>query len=79
MKMVPYNKDELKYLKPGHNQKLLLEFAESGLDCVKLEGYPQKNAKTCQSNLSTAAVRLGLRHIKVVVRKENVFLLKVTE
>lgn len=78
MKFVPYERKNLKRVyRPGPNQELLLEFANSGLDCAKIEGFTHKNAKICQSNLRTSAKRIGLGNtIKVTVRGEEVFLVR---
>lgn len=78
MKLVPYNKDDLRIKRSyTDNYKILMEFAESDLDCVKLEGWTQKNAKSAQQSMWNSIRRYHLYGIKVVVRGNNVFLLKV--
>lgn len=81
MKFHPYERKDLKKVyRPGHNQKLLYEFVDSGLDCAKLEDYPQKSARVCQTNLRTSAVRAGLGNtVRIHVEGENVFLLRITD
>lgn len=81
MKLYPYDRKDLKKdYRPGKNQALLLEFVESGLDCAKLEGYTQKSARYCQSNLRTCAVRIGLANtVRIHTEGSNVFLLRVTD
>lgn len=81
MKIMPYKREDLKKnYHTGRNQAILLEFANSGLDCTKLEEYPQKNARICQSNLRTAAVRIGLGNsIRIHAEGNDVFLLRVTD
>lgn len=77
MKLVPYDRSKLKIYKPGRNQAILLEFVESGLDCVKVEDWTHKNAKVCQSNLGACALKLGLQNsVRVVIRKGEVFLVR---
>lgn len=80
MKLVPYNKNDIdrKHLyRQGRNMRMLEEFMESGLDCVKIEDYPHKNATICQQNLTVSITRMGLRKsVKVVKRKDEVFLLR---
>lgn len=79
MKMVPYDKEKLGYYRPGKNQRLLLDFANSSYDCVKLEDHTHKSAHSYQANLIYTARRLGLRNIRVVMRKNDIFLLKISE
>lgn len=75
MKFVSCNKEELsKCYKLGRNQKLLVEFNDSGLECAEVIDYHQKDAKICQSNLTVCAARLGLGNS--VKRGERVFLVK---
>lgn len=45
MKMIPYDVDTYKHIKPSNNLKILEEFAGSGMKCVKLVGWTQKTLK----------------------------------
>lgn len=80
MKLYPYERKDLKSgYRFGRNQKILYEFVNSGLDCAKLEDYPQKSARICQSSLRTASLRIGLANtVRIHIEGENVFLLRVT-
>lgn len=80
MKLYPYDRKDLKKdYRLGKNQAILFEFLESGLDCAKLEGYTQKKARYCQSNLRTCALRLGLANsIRIHIEGNDVFLLRIT-
>lgn len=80
MKLVPYDaKEIIKGYKLCKNQRLIQEFLNSGLDCAKLEDFPQKDAKGCASSLSISLKRMGINNVKVCSRKGNVFLLKIDE
>ena len=81
MKLHPYERGDLKCnYRFGRNQAILMEFVDSGLDCAKLEGYPHKNARICQSNLRTTAVRIGLANtVRIHTEGQDVFLLRITD
>lgn len=79
MKLVPYEAKNIKHYKSTKNLEILEEFIESDMSCAKLEGYTQKNAKNCQSSLLGAIKRFHIHGVKVLVRKEDVILLKVDE
>lgn len=57
------------------NQRLLMRFAESGLDCVKLEDWPHKNARSLVASLHSTVKRLNL-NVSVIRRGDDVFLVK---
>lgn len=76
MKLVPYEKKKLYGYKLCRNQEIIKEFLESGMDCAKLEGYPQKNADSARNSLSSSMKRMGVYNISIVIRKGEVFLLK---
>lgn len=78
MKFVPYNRKDLnKGYKPGRNQALLFEFAESGLDCARVADFPHKSAKNFQTCLIECAKRIGLSNtIQICVRSGQVYLLR---
>lgn len=79
MKLVPYNAKNLKYYRRTSNLKILEEFIASDLKCVKIEGYPHKNAKSCASCLNASIRRFHVNSVKVLLRKDDVILLKVDE
>lgn len=79
MKMIPYEREKVRYYKKTKNLEILEEFMNSGLECAKIEGYSHKNAKSAQSCLYSSMKRFGLKGIAVVVRKGNLFLLRVNE
>lgn len=78
MNFVPYERSKLgNVYKLGKNQAMLREFAESGQDCVKVENYPHRDAKSCQTTLMGSLATIGLNNtIRVVVRGGEVFLLR---
>lgn len=77
MKLVPYEKKKLgNYYARTSNLKILEEFLDSGLDCAKLEDYPHKNAYSCSASLRKSIQRFGMKGITIMVRKNDVFLIK---
>lgn len=62
----PYNK----------NWRILNEFAESGLDCCRLKGWTNKKALYCKNSLDLSIKRYKMFTIKVVVRNEQVYLMR---
>lgn len=55
----------------------LEDFINSGHDCVKLVGYPHKNARCCYHSFQEAIKRYRMKTVKVSVRKDNVYLIRV--
>lgn len=79
MKLIPYDINKFKnlnYYTKGKVHRLLLEFAESGLDCVKVEDYPHKNAYNCTSALQGAIKHYGFNTIRAMTRDGEVFLIR---
>lgn len=80
MKLTPYNNpDEFRLWKRCNNQRIIEEFVESGLDCARIDDYPQSSARSARNALSASIRRLGYRNIKVCVRGKNVFLLRMRD
>lgn len=79
MRFTPYDKTNLKHYKPGCNQRMLLEFYESEYDCVEIKDHGHKSVHSFQSNLCVSASRLGLKNVKIVIRGDKIFLVKVAE
>ena len=80
MKLAPYNRENMaKSYRLGKNQKLLLDFIDSGLDCARVEDFPHKSATICQSVLRISAARIGLGNsIRICTRGGEVYLLRKT-
>ena len=78
MRLIPYDKKKLNtgIYKKSKNYKLLMEFVESGLDCAKVEGYTQADAYGCSRSLTASAKRYHIDHVRSIVRKGEVFLVK---
>ena len=55
--------------------KFLHEFVDSGVQCAVVEDYEQKNAYICACSLRKAALKERLYHVKITVRKDNVYLI----
>ena len=78
MKLVPYDLEKIGYYgayRKTRNLKILDEFVKSGHRCVKIEDYPQKDAKNCSRSLKASIRKFKLNGIKVSVRGQDVFLI----
>lgn len=78
MKLIPTSKNAIATVRNvrSDNFKLLSEFAESGMDCAKVEGYPHKNAESCAVSLRRAISTYRMYTIGVTVRNGNVYLIR---
>lgn len=78
MTLVPYDINKLGNVcyRFSDNYKILSEFTESGEMCMKLEGYPHNSVKSCQTSLLSSIKRFNFHGIKIVIRGEDVFLVK---
>lgn len=78
MKLIPCDEKAIATVKNvrSDNFKLLMDFAERGIECAKVEGYPHKNADSCAVALRIAIKKYRLFTIGVVVRKEDVYLIR---
>lgn len=80
MLLVPYDKNKLKKYRgfgKFKNLKLLEEFRDGESDCCEVKNFTQKDAKSCQTSLMASIRRYKFpNYIKVVVRKEKVYLVK---
>lgn len=79
MKIVPFNKKEIRDLnryRHTKNQKILQDFIDSGLDCVKIEDYPHKSASVCCGVLRKSAERFHMNNIEILYRGEDVYLVR---
>ena len=58
------------------NLKLLEAFADSGLECVKVEGWTQKNASICAGSINNSIERYHMNNFTCISRKGEVFLIR---
>lgn len=65
--------------RPGKNQKLIMEFYESGLDVAEVLDFGDRKPRHIQSNLRATAMGLGIRTISVKVRGDRVFLVRTKD
>lgn len=81
MKLVQYDINKLikKKRVRSNNLAILEEFMNSGLDCVKVEGFTNKNTKSCCNSLNLSIKRYGYKTIKSVTYGGEVFLVKKSE
>ena len=77
MKMVPCNLEKTTFYKRTKNYMLFEEFLNGDADCVQLVDHVHTSAKTCQSCLTNSLRWFRINNIKVVIRGEDVFLVKV--
>lgn len=77
MILVPHDINELNIggYKKGSNLDILTKFAESGLECMKVEEYTHSSAYKCASSLNTSAPRFSMPHLRAIVRDGNVYLI----
>lgn len=79
MKLVKYNKNELKaryYAKTKH-QDLIEEFVNSDMDCAKVEEWTHVNADSCSNAINMSIKRFKVSGVKAIVRGGEVFLVKI--
>lgn len=77
MKLIPYDKKDLCIgYRFTSNLKILEDFANSGLECAKVEGFPQKNAGQSAASLNQSIKRYKMFTIRAISRKGEVFLIK---
>lgn len=78
MKLVPCEIDKLGY-EPRRSTKLyrlLTEFANGNADCVRLEGWTNKSARTCVNSIQLSINRYYKGLIHVFERDGEVYLVK---
>lgn len=81
MNIVSYNlKDLMEEVErsKSDNYSILKEFANSSDDCVKLEGWTHKNASSCAASMGASIRRFYRGQIKVIQRRGDVYLVKLT-
>lgn len=78
MEMVPYNVEEIEKerARPGAIYALLDKFLSSDHQCVKVTGWHNAKAEYCRNVFDSVIKRRRLFGVKVVVRKNEVFLVK---
>ena len=80
MKMVAYDKKELENVMSYKRTKwseFLDEFAESDLDCVKIEEYEHTSVYSCAAALNKAIGRFHKDNMKAIVHNGELFLMKI--
>lgn len=76
MKIIPVSETELMvgYSTRTDVFETLNAFQESGLKCAQVTEYTHKNAASCACALRQGIKRFNRYHIKVMVRKDRVYL-----
>lgn len=76
MKIVPADESKvLKNYKRCKNQKILEEFVDSGLKCVEVLGWKQKNAYQCAASFNRSIKRFKLYNIQAISTNGRVYLI----
>lgn len=81
MNLVVCNKAELEnldYYKKSNVLKLIDEFAESDMDCARIEGSTHKTSNSCQNSFNNAIKRYKKSGIRCVQRSGACYLIKET-
>ena len=79
MKLIPYERKKLGATlgyKCSENLRILEEFADSGLDCAKVEGWTAKTAGYSAAALKKSIARYKFAGITAISRKGEVYLIK---
>ena len=79
MKLVKCDRKEIRsnvYWRKTDNMKLIEEFANSSLDCAKVEGWTQKSATGCAGSLNKTIKLLHKNNMKAISQHGEVFLVK---
>ena len=78
MNFIPCDKNAIAIVRNvrSDNFALLSNFADSGLECAKVEGYPHKSAEGCASALRAAIKNYRMFTIRVVKRGDEVYLIR---
>lgn len=61
------------------NYSTVMQFAESGYDCVEITDWTQKSAQQCAASLNATIKRYRLFANKAIHREGRVFLVKDTK
>ena len=78
MKLIAYDKIKIKNIggyKKTDNMLIVEEFIESGLDCVKVEGWTQKEAYRCAWSINQTIKRMKKSGIRALSRDGEVFII----
>lgn len=81
MRIVPYDLKKVKKAngyRKSENQRIIEEFLESKNDCVKVEGWPQKNAMVCAASLNKSIERYKMTGATAISRDGEVYLIKTS-
>lgn len=78
MKLVPYDRnkiDNVNFVKTK-NYKLLLEFVESNELCARVDDHDCAKASYCAASLQASIKRFNINNVRVMLRKDKVFLIR---
>lgn len=56
--------------------RFIKEFDNRGYDCVRLEGFPHKNAMVCVASLRATMKKHKIYHIEIVRRGDTIYLIR---
>lgn len=80
MKLVPYEKKYLQVdmYKQTKNGKLLEEFARSGLDAARVEGWTNATPYSTANSLNRSIERFKFANVRAITRDGKVYLIRTT-
>lgn len=61
----------------GKNQRLIYDFMNGDEKYVEIVDYTHKNIHVCQSSLMGSIKRMKASNVKIVVRGDRIFMIKV--
>jgi len=77
MRLTPASREEVRgHYRRSENLKLLDEFANSGMDCAKIEDLGERDACQIAGSLRNSVKRYGFNSIVIAARDGVVYLLK---
>lgn len=77
MKITPIKFEEIPVKRSySDNYSTIIQFADSGYDCVEITDYTQKSAQQCAASLNATIKRYRLFANKAIQRNGRVFLVK---
>lgn len=80
MRMVECDIKDVVYSKNGYkrtkNFEFIMKFLESGMDCVKVEEYTNKDAKSCASALNISIKKFNLTGARAILSNGEVYLVR---
>lgn len=79
MRLIPCDRTQMNAgYQQTKNYEVLMEFANSAIDCAKLEGWEHSTAYSCAHSLSQSIKHFKIGGIKCMAKRGEVYLVKTT-